>query len=183
MSTIQRLWQPCHVSILQAINLTRTTNEILLLMQLIATTKFPEGIDEIIAAIDSYFNFLGATKYAADIRRVKESLLAQKEANAKTTADKITAEVERRKLSGFIKETTGTVGVVRTGHYGSQLSYIDLLFAIAKQDFPALKRDDVNVVRYGGEKYANTFGIEFPIPSKATIPDEYQKISQLEMTN
>lgn len=70
-------------------------------------------------------------------------------------------------------------GVIRTNTYGSQLSMFLELAAIAKQDFPYLTEDNIEIVHYGGERYAKTFGIEFPAHG---VPDDYQIISQLELT-
>ena len=47
----------------------------------------------------------------------------------------------------------------------------------ALKDFPNLKTSDVRIVKYGGDYYAKTFGIEFPAHY---CPEGYRNISQLE---
>ena len=83
--------RPFHETIVMAIQRSRI-NEIFCLFDLIKETKVPQGHDEIIAAIDQYFNsdlnFLYKGKYALDIREVKESLLAQKRETEKEAVDK-----------------------------------------------------------------------------------------------
>jgi hypothetical protein len=68
--------------------------------------------------------------------------------------------------------------VIRTFSYNHSLEYLMVLFAEAEGDFPGLKAKDVEVVQYGGQSYARTFGIEFhPITPP---PAEYVEIDQLE---
>ena len=50
--------------------------------------RVPKDHDEIIAAIDAYFDFPGAEKWARQIREVKESLLEQKERNKRLAEEK-----------------------------------------------------------------------------------------------
>jgi len=66
--------RPFHETIVDAIRRcsSPSTGEIIRLFALIEQT-------EIIAAIDEFFGFSGGEKWAYDIRRVKESILAQKE--------------------------------------------------------------------------------------------------------
>jgi len=73
--------RPFHETIVDAIRRcsSPSTGEIIRLFALIEQTEIPEGHDEIIAAIDEFFGFSGGEKWAYDIRRVKESILAQKE--------------------------------------------------------------------------------------------------------
>lgn len=68
--------------------------------------------------------------------------------------------------------------VLRESSYGSQLIKFLTLFDIAKKDFPKLNPYEVRVVKYGGERYAKTFGIEFY--SLETPPSEYREIPYLE---
>jgi hypothetical protein len=74
--------------------------------------------------------------------------------------------------------------VIRTNSYGSQLSFIRHLAAIAIAEFPTLTEDQVEIVRYGGQRYKGTFGIEFTCPVDYTIvPIGWREISQLEYTS
>ncbi len=159
-----------------------TAQEMIYLMDLIQKTKIPKNHDSVLAALDRYWDFPGATKWAREIRQTRESLIAQQQEQDKVSADKIAEEMSRRNITKIIKETNGTYGVVRTERYGSNLGYIELLFKIAKQDFRNLKASDVDVVHYGGDTHPKTFGIEFLIPIGATVPDDYIKIDYLEFT-
>lgn len=69
--------------------------------------------------------------------------------------------------------------VIREDSYGSQMSKFKKLIGEALEDFPDLSPDDVEIVHYGGERYAKTFGIEF---HATYAPDTYTRISQLEYT-
>lgn len=68
--------------------------------------------------------------------------------------------------------------VIRESNYGSQLAKFLNLFEIAKADFPELQPHMVRVVKYGGERYAKTFGIEFTLLSQP--PEDYKEIAHLE---
>lgn len=54
-----------------------------------------------------------------------------------------------------------------------------MLFDIAKKDFPNLEPDDVQVIKYGGIRYAKTYGIEFDA-DQSKITDEYYVKENLE---
>lgn len=68
--------------------------------------------------------------------------------------------------------------VIRSDSYGSSMSYIQKLLNEARKDFD-VNLDTCTVVHFGGERYANTFGIEFPADD---APEEYIRINQLEYT-
>ena len=70
--------------------------------------------------------------------------------------------------------------VLRLDCYAHSLNVIDELFKTAQNDFPGLDRDDVEIVHYGGERYAKTFGIEFVW--YMDIPEEYNLIHEVEYT-
>lgn len=74
--------RPFHETIVEAIRVCgpASSGRIFILTRLIRDTAIPKGHDQILAAIDEYFDFPGSNKYARDIREVKESLLAQKQA-------------------------------------------------------------------------------------------------------
>ena len=82
----------------------------------------------------------------------------------------------------IIKESTDKHCVLRTNSYSHTLAHVDMLFAEALKDFPSLSREDVEIVHYGGKRYARTTGIEFPIPAGAIAPSEYSHIDHLEYT-
>jgi hypothetical protein len=52
-------------------------------------------------------------------------------------------------------------------------------FNEAKSDFPWIEEKDVNIIHFGGQRYARTFGIEFKIPENI-CPDGYCEIYSLE---
>ncbi len=86
--------KPFHETIITAIrncHPSPSDGAIFNLLNLVRETMIPKGHDEIIAAIDKYFDFPGSDKYARDIRLVKESLLAQKTTYEKASAVTIDA--------------------------------------------------------------------------------------------
>ena len=78
--------------------------------------------------------------------------------------------------------------VVRANNYGSSLAKFDELFDVMAADALTfeppieLDREDVEVVHYGGERYAKTFGLEVTIPEGHVIPADYMRIQQTELT-
>lgn len=70
--------------------------------------------------------------------------------------------------------------VIREDNYSNSVGKILRLLALAQADFPTLKPDHINVVRYGGTRYKGTIGLEFIAP--ATIPTHYRRIPELELT-
>lgn len=70
--------------------------------------------------------------------------------------------------------------VIRTNTYGKSFGFMNNLVNIAKQDFEDLNLDEIDIVRYAGQRYAKTFGIEFH-PTNS-IPEDYSEISELEYT-
>ena len=88
-TTEQIATRPFHETIVGAIQRwsSPSNGEILRLFQLIEETKIPKGHDEIITAVDKFFDFPGAGKWAREIRKGRESVLAQKQASAKKAED------------------------------------------------------------------------------------------------
>jgi len=68
--------------------------------------------------------------------------------------------------------------VIRTNSYSSSLSYFNELIEIAKNDFPELIDDNIEIVQYGGERIKRIFGIEF-YPTNY-VPSSYNEIQNLE---
>jgi hypothetical protein len=68
------------------------SGEIFRLFQLIKETRIPKGHNDIVVAIDRFFDFPGAEKYARERRLVKDSLIEQE-----TTAEKEAKEMARVK--------------------------------------------------------------------------------------
>lgn len=71
--------------------------------------------------------------------------------------------------------------ILRTQTYAHTLSHFEYLFAVARNDFPGLSKNDVEIIHYGGKTYKRTFGIEFVIYD-IDVPNDYQEISDLEET-
>lgn len=78
--------------------------------------------------------------------------------------------------------------IVRANNYGSSLAKFDTLFDVMAADALTfeppieLDREDVEIVHYGGKRYARTFGLEVTIPEGHVIPDEYARMRQVEFT-
>lgn len=84
----------------------------------------------------------------------------------------------------FIKEycQASQICVIRTDNYGSTLQkFLDFLKE-AQKDFPQLTPATVEIVHFGGERYKHTFGLEFKVPTGASVPNTYSPINQLEFT-
>lgn len=83
----------------------------------------------------------------------------------------------------IIKEQSEYNGklVIRTNCYGSSFEFISGLVQEAKKDFPELEDKDIEIVKFAGQHYARTFGIEFYVKT-TEIPEEYSKIPNLEYT-
>ena len=81
-----------------------------------------------------------------------------------------------------IKEQAPNHCVVRSELHSRSLAHIMGLFEEARNDFPDLKPEDVNVVQYSGKSYSGTRGVEFVKPKDTKIPESYKPIPQLELT-
>lgn len=111
-TTEQVSTRPFHETIVGAIRRCSnpSSGEIFHLFQLIKDTNIPQGHYKIIAEIHKFFDFLGAEKWAREIREVKESILEQKRANTPKVEgenkginlDDLQRETE--KLSGLLKD-------------------------------------------------------------------------------
>jgi hypothetical protein len=74
--------------------------------------------------------------------------------------------------------------VVRTNCYGLSVAMVKSMAETAKKSFPTIQDEDINIVQYGGDYYAGTFGIEFdhPDPRCSAAPNGWQPIHELERT-
>ena len=78
--------------------------------------------------------------------------------------------------------------VVRADNYGSSLTKFDELFEVMASDALTfeppieLDREDVQVVHYGGERYAKTFGLEVTIPEGHVVLADYARMHRVELT-
>ena len=82
----------------------------------------------------------------------------------------------------YILLRDGTVKriMLRENNYNSSLEKFDRLWNIIVEDFPEVKRSDVEIVQYGGRFYKYTFGIEFNV--RGEIPEDYHFIKNPEFT-
>lgn len=71
--------------------------------------------------------------------------------------------------------------IVRTDTYASTLGHLEMLFAEARNDFPGLVQDRVEIVHYGGRSYARTYGLEFDVEPTQRIPDSYKAVQEVEL--
>ena len=108
--------RPFHDTIVYAIQRCPhpSSGEILRLFQIIKDTKIPNGHDEIIAAINKFFDFPGSWKWAREIREVKESLFGQKQANAK----KAEGEKKGINLDDLQQEAEKLLSLLKDRHPG-----------------------------------------------------------------
>lgn len=72
--------------------------------------------------------------------------------------------------------------VIRTNTYAGTLGHLNKLFTVAKEDFPRLDMEDVEVIFYAGRRYARTYGIEFWAEADDKIPSDYRETNELELT-
>ena len=70
--------------------------------------------------------------------------------------------------------------VIRTNTYVHTWKHFNMLVNIAREDFPLLKEEDIEIVMYAGRNYDRTFVIEFGIVEQPY--DNYFTIEQLERT-
>jgi hypothetical protein len=74
------------------------------------------------------------------------------------------------------------VCIIRNASYGFTVQDALELIEIVKKDFPSVDLDDANIVKYGGNRYKYTLGIEFPISKSTPVPNDYLVVESLEMT-
>lgn len=70
--------------------------------------------------------------------------------------------------------------VIRTNTYSHNFEIITKLVNIAKNDFPSLTDNSIEIVQFAGQSYARTYGIEFN--TTCYYPEGYRPINQLEFT-
>jgi len=70
-------------------------------------------------------------------------------------------------------------GIVRSLGGSHGLEKAMEMFEAAKKDFPTLDHCDVDVVKFGGDSYRGTMGIEFRSPVEVA-PDGWSVISKLQ---
>lgn len=71
--------------------------------------------------------------------------------------------------------------IVRSDTYASSYEHISNLVGVVKKYFD-VSDSDIEVVKYAGDRYKRTYGVEFTTGLETQIPDEFQSISQVEYT-
>lgn len=79
----------------------------------------------------------------------------------------------------IIKEYAANRVALRTSTYNCSLDYFDTLYEEAKKDFPELNKEDVSIVKYGGERCNHMYGIEFVTVGAPTGYTERKKLEPL----
>lgn len=97
------------------------------------------------------------------------------------TVTTIIKEVVRNALDGARPED-GIRCIVRAQTYAHDLEHIQYLVEEARLDFPLLQDREIEIVHYGGKRYARTYGIEFEVPVTTRIPDWYTPVAEVELT-
>lgn len=79
---------------------------------------------------------------------------------------------------------TGRSGIkncgIKPNNYSSRIPQILEMVAIAKEDFPFLKDEDIHTVAYDGDRWKRQTGIEFQVPDSTTIPEGWNEVGCLE---
>jgi hypothetical protein len=65
--------------------------------------------------------------------------------------------------------------------YGTTMGYFLQLSNAAKQDFPGLKDEDINIRMYSGDRHKGMMGIEFQIHADL-IPVGYEAVERFDTT-
>lgn len=71
--------------------------------------------------------------------------------------------------------------IIRCNDYGSSLQHFLDLYQIALADYPELKLEEVSIVKYGGDRFKRTFGIEFST-NDTTAPTGWIEIHEVHLT-
>ncbi len=71
--------------------------------------------------------------------------------------------------------------IVRSDTYASSYKHISNLVEVAKKYFN-VSDEDIEVVKYGGDRYKRTYGVEFTVDLETEISADFQHISQVEYT-
>lgn len=109
-----QILRPFHEAIVEAIRRCPDplNTEIWALLQLIKETKIPAGHDEIIAAIDWYFNPSATNPWKSIIHEVKESILAQKHAAEEKAEAAAKAGGEKKEDAAGITDIEQLCGIL-----------------------------------------------------------------------
>jgi len=65
--------------------------------------------------------------------------------------------------------------IITSRYYNDSLAHFLLLVEVAKETFPELKDEDIEIKHYTGQFRKGHNGIEFTVKSD-TIPDDYQEL-------
>lgn len=57
--------------------------------------------------------------------------------------------------------------------YGCTIKKLEEMIKIAENDFPSVNKEEIEIIQQGGNYCKGMYAIEFIIPSKTKIPEEY----------
>lgn len=69
---------------------------------------------------------------------------------------------------------------INTNNYSASIASVNAMADVAKQDFPNLTDNDIDVVVFGGQHKKGITGLHFRVPEGNAAPDSYQPIHQRE---
>lgn len=69
--------------------------------------------------------------------------------------------------------------ILREDNYDDRLDKFNALFELARQDFPHLSPNFVDVKHYGGDSHKRQWGIEFAMHDKFGVPAGYTQINEV----
>ena len=79
-------------------------------------------------------------------------------------------------IKEFCKDTMGYQCVIRTNFFCKTIGSLNKLVREAKKDFAHVSDEDLNVIYFGGSRYARTYGISLSVFGFGNIPDEYAEV-------
>lgn len=82
-------------------------------------------------------------------------------------------------IKEHVKNENGARCIIRTNTYAKSFGHFCMLVNEARKDFDVAD-EEVDVVHYGGQSYARTFGIEFNTTQQ--IPEAYRQVSHVEFS-
>jgi len=71
---------------------------------------------------------------------------------------------------------------IYTDCYGSSLAFLETLLDELQKSFPKVSAEDVEVVKYGGERIRHIYGLEFDDgPQDGEVPSDWTKVSMFDL--
>ena len=73
------------------------------------------------------------------------------------------------------------IAIRASRHYVKNFAWAEKLAKIAMKDFPKLRKEDIEIVIYGGDTIKGFMGIEFD-PGNWEVPSSYEKVTRQHKT-